>query len=324
MTTPIRSSRCSLGHVEFQRGACWQSTFPIAHRRPKWSAVDESRNHAIANSMFLVGCWQSADPAVVVTHRNQRVAEQTNWMLWICVAEGPLDGGSSSTPSGRMSHVWKVKPHAAIGRTLYRATLCAPMKTRGRGLPLRKKEAQPDQRPSEAHCFPLSSGAQREDVQMQVEGSEGGMTSGAFSQNALRTGVYEAARGSICPNCAASVWEEDVPGMTLARCTSRGRRRLLAVGRCQLLRCKLITTQIVGPRWQLQASGSEREQMGIPLGVWIRRCVRSRRVVIGLRRCNSGEVAAQSKHQAAGSMEWALCVLRTPDAGGQAGRRTQM
>lgn len=33
------------------------------------------------------------------------------------------------------------------------------------------------------------------------------------------------------------------------------------------------STQIVGPRWQLQAPGSEREQMGIPLGLWIWLCV---------------------------------------------------
>lgn len=151
---------------------------------------------------------------MVVTHHNQRVAEQTKWMLWICVAEGPLDCGSSSTPSGRLSHVWKVKPYAAIGRFLHRGEACAPMETRGRGLPLRKKETQPGQRPTEAHCIPLWSGAQCEGVQMQVEGSEGGMTSGAFSQNAIRTGVYEAARGSRWLNCAASVWEKDIPGMT--------------------------------------------------------------------------------------------------------------
>ena len=136
------------------------------------------------------------------------------WTLWICVAEGPLDGGSSNTPSGKLSHVWKVKPHAAIGRILHPGETCAPMERRGRGLPSCRKETQPDQRPAQAHCIPLWSGAQREDVQMQVEGSEGGMTSGAFSQNALRTGVYEAARGSRCPNCAAFVWEKDNPGMT--------------------------------------------------------------------------------------------------------------
>ena len=88
------------------------------------------------------------------------------------------------------------------------------METRGQGLLVRKKGTQPNQRPTEAHCIPLWSGAQREDVQMQVEGSEGGMTSGACSQNTFRTGVYEAARGSRWLNCAASVWEKDIPGMT--------------------------------------------------------------------------------------------------------------
>jgi hypothetical protein len=90
------------------------------------------------------------------------------------------------------------------------------MKARGRTLPLRAGRIASR---SEASCrasstlIPLSSGAQRQEVQLQVEGSEGGMTSDAFSQNTHCTALDEAARGRRCPICAASVWEEDIPIM---------------------------------------------------------------------------------------------------------------
>lgn len=58
------------------------------------------------------------------------------------------------------------------------------METRDRGLPLHKEYCDQIKGPFAIHFIPPVSGAQREDVQMQVEGSEGGMTGGAFSQNA--------------------------------------------------------------------------------------------------------------------------------------------
>jgi hypothetical protein len=99
------------------------------------------------------------------------------------------------------------------------------MKARGRTLPLRAGRIASR---SEASCrtsstlIPLSSGAQRQEVQLQVEGSEGGMTSGAFSQNTHYTALDEAARGRRCPICAASVWEKDIPGMTLRGAQAQG------------------------------------------------------------------------------------------------------
>jgi hypothetical protein len=75
------------------------------------------------------------------------------------------------------------------------------MKVPGRTLPLRAGRIASR---SEASCrtsstlIPLSSGAQRQEVQLQVEGSEGGMTSGAFSQNTHCTALDEAARGRRC------------------------------------------------------------------------------------------------------------------------------
>lgn len=74
------------------------------------------------------------------------------------------------------------------------------METRGRGVPLRKKKRSQIKGQLWSTFTPLWSGAQRKDVQMQtqVEGSEGGMTNGAFSQNAPYTRcLSEVARGTV-------------------------------------------------------------------------------------------------------------------------------
>lgn len=95
------------------------------------------------------------------------------------------------------------------------------MATRGRGLPLRKKKRDQIKGQRRSTSIPLRSGARREDVQMQVEGSEGGMTVHSAKRR-ITHGVCEAARGSGRPNCAASDCEKEIRGMTLEGCTSRG------------------------------------------------------------------------------------------------------
>lgn len=141
------------------------------------------------------------------------------------MAEGPLDGREEAR--ALLLEDCHVKPHAAIGRDVCRTKSGKPMETQDRGLPLCKKEAQPGQGPTEAHCIPLWSGAQREVVQMQVEGSEGGMTSGAFSQNAHYAPVYVKPPGGRAEVVAVHLCAASVLGGRWARndagcCQSRG------------------------------------------------------------------------------------------------------
>lgn len=119
-------------------GECKQSTFPIVHRRPHCSAVlaKRSKDHGIVNSNNLVGCRPcSGCPPRPTTESPSR---QTGRCGFAWLRAHLMEEARALLLEN--CHMWKVKPHPAIGRILCRTRPCAPMKTRGRGLPLRKKK----------------------------------------------------------------------------------------------------------------------------------------------------------------------------------------